>query len=428
MADVEALDPRRHLRQPQQVAQGFGPRPLRAAAGQLVGQRELGIALHQLQVRGTLAAHVHAQRDLAVRVFRQRAFHQLAVGDVVLQHDLRRRRLLGVVLRHECSQHVLATVRAIGLREERPGAEVAPVAEGQQHHARRGALHRHRQYVEVGAAAIHGLPRLGLADAGNQVPQARGLFEIQRIAGRLHRRRELVGQLLAAPFQEQGGAAHRIGIGGGIHQPYARRAATTDLVLQARPAAVVEHAVFATAQAEQLVHQVERFAHRAGAWVWAEVAPWQRARAAMVGQPWPGLLGQHDAGVALVVAQQHVVARLQRLDQLVLQQQRIGLAAGDGGFHPRHLRQHPHDPRRFRRGVEVAPHAVAQGARLAYVEHAAGVIEHAIHARRQWQRGGEGAAVERSCLRLFAHAAPRMLRSGPGAPARRCPCRPHRSA
>ena len=38
---------------------------------------------------------------------------------------------------------------------------------------------------------------------------------------------------------------------------------------------------------------------------------------------------QTDVGITLVVAQQHVVARLQRLDQLVFQQQRFGFGARD---------------------------------------------------------------------------------------------------
>ena len=72
-----------------------------------------------------------------------------------------------------------------------------------------------------------------------------------------------------------------------------------------------------------------------------------------------------EVRVALVVAEEHVVARLMRLDQIVLEQQRFALGAGDGGFHPRHLRDHHRRARMVLGLLEVAGHALLEVARLA---------------------------------------------------------------
>ena len=57
---------------------------------------------------------------------------------------------------------------------------------------------------------------------------------------------------------------------------------------------------------------------------------WRVAHAAVLGELRPfGVAADDDVGERLVVAQQHVEARPEALDQVVLEQQRLGLAAGD---------------------------------------------------------------------------------------------------
>src|SRR5690606_17875794 len=138
----------------------------------------------------------------------------------------------------------------------------------------------------------------------------------------------------------------------------------------------------------------QRLAHRGHARIRAEVAPRDAARSAVQGQPRPRFLGDQHAGIALVVAQQHVVARPPRLDQPVLQQQRLGLGAGDRDLHARDLGQHGDRPRRLWGGAEVGGDALFQRARLAHVEHALVAGDHAVDARRGAQSAGEGLAVE----------------------------------
>ncbi|MCW0417648.1 hypothetical protein NB689_003402 [Xanthomonas sacchari] len=368
---------------------------LGVAAGQFGDQGGLGVAAGQLQVAGALAAHVPLQLHLAFGGRAQRRLDQLGVGNLAVQQHLARRRVLDVVLRHERTQHLGGTVLAVGLGEERAGAEVAAVAERQQQHAGVGALGGAGQHVEVGGTAVHVLPALHAAQRAQQIAQARGAFELQTFAGGLHRLHQFLAELVAAPFQEQRGAAHRLGVLVGRHQRHARRAATADLVLQARPRTIAEHAVLAAAQLEQLVHQVQRLAHRGDAGIRPEIAPGHRARATVQGDPRPLLAGQQHVGIALVVAQRHVVARRQRLDQLVFQQQRLALAAGDGDIHARHLRQHGHGPRILRRAAEIAGHALAQRAGLSDVEQGVVGGVHAVDAGRGTEVGGKGLAVER---------------------------------
>src|SRR6185437_2983419 len=93
-------------------------------------------------------------------------------------------------------------------------------------------------------------------------------------------------------------------------------------------------------------------------------------------------------------AQGHVVARRQRLDQLVFQQQRFGFRARYGHIHAHDLREHRHDARVLRTAVEIAAHAVAQRAGLADVQQRVVGRVHAVHARGGTQLGRECLAIE----------------------------------
>ncbi len=69
---------------------------------------------------------------------------------------------------------------------------------------------------------------------------------------------------------------------------------------------------------------------RAGRGEGAEIIAGLVARAAMLGQLREIVVaGEVDVGERLVVAQQHVVARHQALDQVAFEQQRLDLGVGD---------------------------------------------------------------------------------------------------
>jgi len=81
------------------------------------------------------------------------------------------------------------------------------------------------------------------------------------------------------------------------------------------------------------------------------------------------LHGQLEVGEVLVVAQQDVVGRAVLLDQVVLEDQGLDLAAGDDHVEVPDLLDHRRDAHLVLRGfLEVAPHAALQRQRLADVE------------------------------------------------------------
>ena len=127
--------------------------------------------------------------------------------------------------------------------------------------------------------------------------------------------------------------------------PDAGRRAAADLVQQAGPGAVGEHRVGAGAQQEHPLHRGDRLVHRPGGGERPPVAALAQLRAAMLGDLRERVvLGQHQPGVRLVVPQDDVEARLQALDQVGLEQQRLGLGVGGDHLH---------------RGGLVAPSAAA---------------------------------------------------------------------
>jgi hypothetical protein len=114
-----------------------------------------------------------------------------------------------------------------------------------------------------------------------------------------------------------------------------------------------------------------------------------------------------DVRVALVVAEQDVVARLERLDQVVLEQQRLAFRTRHGRLDTRDLADHHRDPGLVRALLEVVRDPFPQVARLADVERVAGGVEHPVDARPMRQRRDELARVER---RRVAGVAPRRRR------------------
>ena len=116
----------------------------------------------------------------------------------------------------------------------------------------------------------------------------------------------------------------------------AGRRAALDLVEQAGPGARREHRIRAAAQQERPLQRRQRAVDRPGRGERPEVVAGRRLRAAMLEHARKGMVaGDEDAGKRLVVAQQDVVARPQPLDQVGLEQQRLGLGMGGDELHRR---------------------------------------------------------------------------------------------
>ena len=158
--------------------------------------------------------------------------------------------------------------------------------------------------------------------------------------------------------------------------------AALDLVEQAGAGAVVVIAVRAGAQQKGALERVHGAEHRAGAGERPEIIAGNRARAAMLDEPRRVVAaGDQNVGEALVVAQHHVVARLQLLDQIGLEQQRLGFGLGGDEHHRAGLRHHAGDARRLTLGRRIGGDALFDRARLADIKHLALGADHPVDAR-----------------------------------------------
>ena len=63
------------------------------------------------------------------------------------------------------------------------------------------------------------------------------------------------------------------------------------------------------------------------------------------------VVGQHQPGIGFVVAQQDVEARLEALDEVRFQQQRLGLGMGGDDLHRRGVGDHAAQP--FRQAADL---------------------------------------------------------------------------
>ena len=166
-------------------------------------------------------------------------------------------------------------------------------------------------------------------------------------------------------------------------------------MLQTGSAAIGEIGVATIAQAENLLQIVQRLAYRTGVRIGAKEAPGQIPTAAIHRQTREVVTTrQPKIRKALVVAQHHVVLRVQRLDQIVLEQQRLGLGARHRHLHRGDLRDERLHFRDDVRRQKITADAVAQALRLAYVEQRAIGGEHAIYARSTRQAADEFFGIE----------------------------------
>jgi hypothetical protein len=307
-------------------------------------------------------------------------------------------------------------------REVGPVAQVAAAAHHGQVHAGAATLHAHGKNVHVLVrGGFHRLLVQHARERRDLVAQLGRLLELQPLGVGHHARLQLLQERLGFAAQKRLGvrhvAAHRPR---GRYQAHAGRGAALDLVKQARPRAVGKHRVLAGAQAEHLLQQLDGFLHRPAVRVRPEVAVPLVDAAPVVGHARKALqrrlalpvLGSHagdlEEGVALVVAEQDVVPGVLRLDEVVLQQQRLGLGAHHRGLQAHDLAHHVADARAAVLLGEIAGHALLEVARLAHIQQRALGVEIAVHARQGWQRGHlrqqffgmpimHGAIVRRQC-------------------------------
>ncbi len=304
---------------------------------------------------------------------------------VVRQQDQLRRRLVVVELRQERGQHLLRRERF--LRARKIGA-VAPVLSGaEEEHLDAGiaALLMDGEHIRLlHAARIDALLRLDRGQCREAVAIEGGGLEFEFGRGLFH----FAGQLLfhhpAAAGQEIRGLAHQFGIAGKIDLAGAGPRTAADLIQQAGPGAAFEEGVGAGTHQKSALQRGDGTADRAGRRERSEIAARPRLRAAMFEDlRRPMIPGDQDIGKRFVVAQLHVEARTQLLDQIGLEQQRLGFGRGRDDFDVHGGGDHAQDARRLRRGDPgVGRKPLLHVLGLADIEHVVGRIEHAIDAGR----------------------------------------------
>jgi hypothetical protein len=95
----------------------------------------------------------------------------------------------------------------------------------------------------------------------------------------------------------------------------------------------------------------------------------------------PVSLGDQDVRKRFVVAQQHVEARAQALDQVRFEEQRLGLGCCGDELDRRCHRDHAGDARHLPGRPRIGQHALADVLGLADVEYVAACADHAVDAR-----------------------------------------------
>ena len=164
---------------------------------------------------------------------------------------------------------------------------------------------------------------------------------------------------------------------------------------QTGPRTVAEYGLFAGAQQEGLLDQLDALAHRQPAGERPEVLGLLVEAAAVIGQTRKLARREADIGIGLVVAEEDVVLGRELLDQRVLKNQRLGFRARRRRHHIRHLLQHQRDARAVAGLLEIGADPPLEVLGLADVKHRLVGIEHAINARILGQCGEEGLGVKR---------------------------------
>ena len=200
------------------------------------------------------------------------------------------------------------------------------------------------------AARIDALLRLDRGQCREAVAVKRRGLEFEFGGGLFHFAGELLFHDAAAAGQEIRRLVHQFGIAGEIDLAGARPRTAPDLVEQAGPGAAFEERVGAGAHQKGALQRRDGAADRAGRGERAEISPGPRLRAAMFQDlRRPVVAGDQDIGKRFVVAQLHVEARPQLLDQIGFQQQRLGFGRGGHDLDGRGGRDHAQDARRLRR-------------------------------------------------------------------------------
>src|SRR6266852_4722246 len=381
VAHVETFDALHGVRQDQRFAQRRESRFLSAVLGELRIQGLERVLAGSFEPSAALGRWPRINAHAALRVFRERS---LELVDVELfAYDQRRwYRALQVVLRDKRRQDFLRIAPLGILRKEAPVTELPAAAHHHQVDAGEPVLHGDRDDIDIDVRAGVGVLALADLDEGlDLVAVDRRFLVAPRVGSLLHAGLEPLEGGVAAALEIELRALDVFRVGGRADTAHAGRGAASDLIEEAGPRAVLEDRVFTGAQPEHSLQEPDALAQRAGVRKRTEVLMGLVHRAAVKAEPREIPAAHHQVGIGLVVAEQDVVAGAERLDEIVLEDQRLRLGARDRDLDRSHLRQHHGDARSVLRFLEIGRDPLFQVARLADVERLTFRADHPVHAR-----------------------------------------------
>ena len=412
VAVVIDLDPARGCGQIEGLGHALQQTHLGGAFRHAPRQAFAGVAGGVGDQLGLFAALRDQDLDLAAGAFREHLGGQIGVLGRVGQQDLTRGRLVVVELHDEGLHHL---VRAFGPAKARIEIAVAPAlvaADEEDLHAGLPAFHVHRDDICLGhALGVDGLHRLHGGQRLDAVAQGCGAFVFHVLGGLGHLGFQvgLNGRGLA--LQKAFRVVYQRVVIGRADPTDAGAAAAFDLEQQAGARARFEGAVGAVAQQEHPLQLGQRPIDRPRAGEGAVIVALFGPRAAMLLDLRVFMrLGHKDVRKGFVVAQQHVVARLQLLDQVLLQQQGLGLGVRGQEHHAGGFADHPRDASRMPRGAGVIRYPCPQITRLADIEHRLVRIQHAIDAGAAVD--GAKIVVDQVVAGFLGHVAKKVILGG----------------
>ncbi len=379
---VVDLDAPRRRRKPEGFAERGEQFLLARVLGELSRQGLARIGQRMLDELTLLAALRRRDLHPFLHAHIERVLEHLAVLDLVRKQNERRGRVLAVKLREKGRQHLGFGKRLVGARII---SAIAPVLIGAKEEGldaeTPGVLGDREDVRLLDASRIDALRALDRRKRRNAVSEPRGALELQSFGGLRHLLRQPLahraafsGQKILRLLDENVIVLDRDLAGAGA-------GAALDLIEQAGTRAVFVKRVRAGAQKKGALQRVQRAIDRPDAGEGTEIIALARARAAMLADLRGAVIARdQNIGERLVVAHQHVEARLQLLDQIGFEQQRVGLGRNRDEHHRRGCGDHARNTVHMAGEARVARDPLPDVLRLADVEHLAVLGDHAIDA------------------------------------------------